>query len=144
VEVEDACQHRRVGLVERAVCAGLHNEKPELLRRMHVMRVRLRADAETAQQHIRRTVQHVDRRCHHPREHDERHDQVPAHALGFDERDGLWRELAQDDVQEGDDDERGRGASDRVDGGGRRLDAEQAEESVHEARQRRLADPAKP
>ena len=64
------------------------------------------------------------------------------HPLGLHERDCLRRQLAEHDVQERDDDERGRGACDRVHGRRRRPDPERTERLIHEPGERWLADPA--
>jgi len=124
------------------VSAGLHNEQSQLFRGVHVVGVRLGADAEPPQQRVRRAVQQADRGRHDLREDHQRDHQIATHGLGLHECDRLRGQLAEHDVQEGDDDERGGGACHRVHGRRWRSDAERGERPVHESRERGLADPA--
>jgi hypothetical protein len=142
VEVEDAGEHRRIGLVELAALGRLGHQEAQLVRRVHVLELRHRLDLHHAQQDVRRSVQDPDRRIADAREQHERTRDELADRFRLRERNALRRELPEHDVQEGDDEERRGDGGGRVHRGGGRGDSDRLEALVDQRRERRLTDPA--
>ena len=95
-----------------------------------------------AQDGVGTGVEHEDRRVHQPVEGVQRRGRPQRQQLGLADRPGLGRQLADDDVQVGNDEER-REEGDAVHQC-RRLDAEAGQHGFEQVGEGRLADPAKP
>ncbi len=142
-KVENAGEHQRVGLAERADGARLQHEEADLLRGVGGGMLRHRSDPRQPQERRGGAVEHPDERRHEAREGHQRKRDQPADALRHDQRHRLGGELSKHDVQEGDDHEGGDRRRGSV--GHPRGDRhpELPEEAVDDHRQRRLADPSK-
>ena len=81
---------------------------PDLLRRVQPVVLAGALDAEEAQDAVGGAVEDPDRQRHHPGERHQRCRDPAAHFFGVEEGERLGHQLAQDDVQDGDDGERDR------------------------------------
>ena len=138
VEVEDACEHRRLARIELATAQRLLDEHLELLGRLPVVEVTRRPHANDPQDRVRGPVEERDERLEDLREEVERARDEPRRGLGLLNRPDLRDLLAERDVQ---------GGGQQVGEGER--DAERhrvrnvvAEQRLDEGRHRRLAEEA--
>src|SRR5688572_26914942 len=106
------------------------------------LNLRRRTDPEQAEENVRGAVEHPYHRRHHAGESLQGRCDNLAHRLRFDESQRLGSELAEDDVQESDDEERHADCRGGMRTWRRRGEAEDAEQAVDQYSEGRLADPA--
>ena len=139
MEIEDAGQHRTVGLVECPAGVRLHYQEADFFRAVALLIAR-RLDPHQAEQGIGGAVEQPDEWRHESREH---HQRCRNGFRGFfrtGERDGFWRQLAEHDVKEREEKE-GDGNRRHVRSGRRRIQPDGAKELIEDVSQYRFANP---
>ena len=102
-EVEDLVEHLLLRLLD---LLGLRDDQADVLLRVHRHPGRRRLDAEEPRDAVRRSLQDPDERVGDPAQPVERHGEPERQPLGPLERDRLRHELAEDDAQVRQDQER--------------------------------------
>ncbi|CDN43896.1 hypothetical protein BN871_DT_00100 [Paenibacillus sp. P22] len=140
-EIENVVDELHFVGIDDSALGALVDEQADLLLGMGRLMLAGRSDAEQLQQAVGRSVQHDDRRLEHLVEEHERSGQPEGYALRLLDGQRLGSELAEHDMQEGDDqepDDQGHRRNDRF-----ARDSELEQQRLHDhMRYGRLADPA--
>ena len=140
-ELEDALEQPGVLLQHAAAFGALLDEHPDLLGRVQPLVLAGGRDAHAPEEPVGGAVEERDRPRHDPGEAHQRRGHPAAHRLGIEQRQRLRHQLAEDDVQHGDDDERDRRRYAVRGERGERV-RQPVEGALDQAGERRLADPA--